>query len=41
MQVFARGYKGVSLLLSLNKDRIYSAAALAGSLLLAAWLVSH
>ena len=38
MQVLTQGYKGMSLILSLNKDRIYSLVALTASLALAAWL---
>jgi hypothetical protein len=41
MQAISKGYKGVKLLLSLNADRLYATAALAGSLLLASWIASR
>ena len=41
MQVLTQGYKGLTMILSLNKDRIYSVAALSGSLALAAWVATH
>lgn len=41
MQTITKGYKGIKLLLSLNADRLYTTAALAGSLLVAAWLVAR
>jgi len=40
MKVLTQGYKGLSLILTLNADRIYSVAALGCSLALAAWLAT-
>ena len=39
MQTIKDGYKGLSLLFDLNWDRFLSAGALAGALILGAWLM--
>lgn len=41
MQTIRDGYKGLSLLIDLNSDRIISLTALALALLLGAWIVSN
>lgn len=41
MQSIRNGYKGLSLLVDLNTDRIISTVALAIALLLGAWIASQ
>ena len=40
MQTIAAGYKGVSLLVNLNWDRLIYLGTLAGALMLGAWIGS-
>ena len=41
MQTIRDGYRGLSLLVDLNSDRIISMTALALALMLGAWIASH